>query len=317
MARTRAMARLLRASNLPSVFTNTLTGAAIGGATVGRVAPPDASSPLTDPASFPLVVAIEKQAVTIGEGLLIGLGVMTFYLAGAILNDVFDLKWDRQHRPDRPLAAGLVNTSFATWVATVLIVVGIGWAWSTGPRPLYAGLALLAVVLAYDVLHKRFVGSVVFMGLARGGVVVLAALVVNPEPHLALLAPVAGVIAAYTALFTLIARGEQEGRLAARRWLAVLLPLLVLVLATFVRPVDPSGAALVLVGALAMGWLALAARRVLQSPPATGAAVGMWLVGLCFVDAWCLTLLGAPIAAALAVGLGGIMVGLQRLAPGT
>lgn len=317
MARTRAMARLLRASNLPSVFSNSLTGAAIGAATVGAVPPAGASSPLTASAGFPLVAAVEQQARAIGEGLLIGLGVTSFYLAGAILNDVFDVKWDRQHRPDRPLPSGLVNTSFATWAAAVLIVVGVGWAWSMGSRPLYAGLALLATVLAYDALHKRFVGSVVFMGLARGGVIVLAALVVNPAPRFALLAPIAGIVAAYTALFTLIARGEHRGELDGRRWLAALLPLLVLALLVFVRPAEPIAAAMVPIGALTMGWLALAAWRVLQSPPRTPKAVGLWLTGLCLIDAWCLVLLGAPIAAAVAVGLAGLMLVLQRLAPGT
>jgi len=317
MARTRAMARLLRASNLPSVFSNSMTGAAIGAAAIGRIAPPGASDPLAEPAGFPLVAAVEHQAAVIGQGLLIGLGVTTFYLAGAILNDVFDIRWDRRRRPDRPLASGLVGSSFAVWAAAVLIVVGIGWAWSMGPRPFYAGLALLAVVLAYDAWHKKFVGSVVFMGLARGGVIVLAALVVNPEPRFALLAPIAGLIAAYTALFTLIARGEHEGELDGRRWLAAVLPLLVLALVVFVRPAEPIAVAVVLIGALTMGWLALAAWRVLQSPPRTPKAVGLWLTGLCVIDGWCLALLGAPIAGAAAVGLAGVMLCLQRLAPGT
>lgn len=304
MTRPRAVARMLRAANLPSVFSNCLTGAAIGEATVAGTA-------------YPLAASVEPEGVVIGEGLLIGLGVMTFYLAGAILNDVFDVKWDREHRPDRPLAAGLVSTSFATWTSAVLIVVGIGWAWTMGTAAFAAALALLGVVLAYDALHKRFAGAVLFMGLARGMVIVTAALSVNGDASAMLLVPVATVVAVYTTLLTFVARGEYRGGLDARRWLAVIMPLVVLSAAGFVLPGQSHAAALVISGALVAGWLAVAARHVLAMPARTGRAVGLWLVGLCFIDAWCCALLGAPIAAIVAAALGLVMFGLQRLAPGT
>lgn len=310
MARPRAIARLLRASNLPSVFSNCLTGAAVGAASLDNPGP-----------GYPVAAAVADQGFVVGEGLLIGLGVMTFYLAGAILNDVFDIRWDREHRPDRPLASGLVSTPFATWFASVLIVVGVGWAWTMGAPAFAAAGALLAAVLAYDWLHKRSAGSVFLLGAARGLVITVAALAVNPDAGWTLAAPIALVVAIYTTLLSFIARGEYRAAPDARRWLSLAMPLVVIGAAAFVRPADPGdeafAAAPALAGALAVGWLAWAARRAMASPPRTGRAVGMWLIGFCFVDAWCCALLGAPLAAAVAAGLGVVMLALQRLAPGT
>ena len=92
------------------------------------------------------------------------IGIVTsgvaLYWAGMILNDVFDVEDDRQHRPKRPLAAGWIPTKQASAAGWSLLILGVALASVTGYLtvggvettwlPAAIGLALAAMIVAYD-----------------------------------------------------------------------------------------------------------------------------------------------------------------------
>ena len=76
-SRVRAYFLLSRVSNLPTIWSNVLAGTVVSGA------------------------GPERRSL-----IVVASGVSLLYTAGMLLNDAFDMKWDAEHRPDRPLPAG-------------------------------------------------------------------------------------------------------------------------------------------------------------------------------------------------------------------
>lgn len=144
----RAAFDLARAGNFPSVASNVL--AALILSTPALATPAHA---LSFPAIGPLALAILAGAL--------------LYAGGATFNDVFDAAFDAQRRPERAIPRGVISRGGAAALATVemlggvvLLVAGLGasLAWT---------LALVAVILGYDWLHKKWIGSVVLMAGCR------------------------------------------------------------------------------------------------------------------------------------------------------
>jgi 4-hydroxybenzoate polyprenyltransferase len=137
--------RLGRVSNLPTVCTNVLAGAAL------------ARVPLA-----PLPVAVTVLACAL------------LYTAGMFLNDAFDHRHDAVHQPARPIAQGLVAATevyaigFALLGAGVLLLAPYG-------RAFAGALALAATIVAYDAWHKQNPLSPLLMALCRALVYVTAA----------------------------------------------------------------------------------------------------------------------------------------------
>jgi 4-hydroxybenzoate polyprenyltransferase len=147
--------RLGRVSNLPTVWTNTLAGAVLAGAT-----------------GFGAEFAVMLAAFSL------------FYVGGMFLNDAFDAAIDAKQRPERPIPSGEISAStvygygFAMLAAGVVLLawVGYGFAPRTGAWPAAAGVALAAAITFYDWNHKQNVFSPVVMGLCRVLIYVAAAL---------------------------------------------------------------------------------------------------------------------------------------------
>jgi 4-hydroxybenzoate polyprenyltransferase len=132
---------LARAGNFPSVASNVLTALVLA-------AP-----------SGPAWPAATQAAIAILAGCLV-------YAGGATLNDVADAAFDAQRRPERAIPRGVVARGTAAWLGAIEVAAGIGilvWAGAS----LLLGLALVATILAYDWLHKRWSGSVVLMAGCR------------------------------------------------------------------------------------------------------------------------------------------------------
>lgn len=150
--------KLGRISNLPTVWTNTLVGVTLAGASAL-----DSRVPL-------LLVALSL-----------------FYIAGMFLNDAFDREFDARSRPERPIPAGQISARavFASGyamlsVALVLLIVA-GYAYATGTewRAPVAGAALAAGIVFYDGYHKSNPLSPVLMGACRVLVYITAALTIT------------------------------------------------------------------------------------------------------------------------------------------
>jgi len=147
--------KLGRVSNLPTVWTNTLAGAALAGAE-----------------GFGAQFAVMLIAFSL------------FYVGGMFLNDAFDAEIDARERPERPIPAGEIGRStvfgygFAMLAAGILLLAWVGFSFAprTGVWPALGGVALAAAITFYDAYHKNNPLSPVLMGLCRVLVYVAAAL---------------------------------------------------------------------------------------------------------------------------------------------
>ncbi len=275
-----------RVSNLPTVWTNVLTGVVLAGGAAG-----DARVPL----------------------LLLALSLL--YVAGMYLNDAFDREFDAQHRPERPIPAGEVTaaTVFAAGFSMLglglaaLAWIGLGVDGGTGWRPVVSGLALAATIVFYDLHHKRNALSPLVMGLCRMLVYVTAACAVVDvlPPRVFALAL---LLLSYLIGLTYIAKQEHLGRVA-NLW-----PLAFLAL-----PLGWGAHAALAGGAVAALWLLLVAwvlfalshlRR--RRPGDVPRAVGYLLAGLCLWDALVIAASGQVGTAALALACFALTLALQR-----
>jgi 4-hydroxybenzoate polyprenyltransferase len=275
-----------RVSNLPTVWTNALAGVVLAGGAAG-----DARVPWTL------------------------LAMSLCYVAGMYLNDAFDREFDAEHRRERPIPAGEVTArtvfaaGFGMLAAGIVLLawLGFGPREGTGWSPLAAGAALAAAIVLYDLHHKGNPASPLLMGLCRALVYVAAACVVAARPPLAVYAG-ALLLLSYLVGLTYVARQEHLGRVA-NLW-----PLLFLAL-----PLAWGAHAALQGGFIAMLWLLLAAWVLYalsflkrRRPGDVPRAVGHLIAGICLWDALVIADAGQPALAALALGLFGITLVLQR-----
>jgi hypothetical protein len=287
----RVALRLGRVSNLPTVWTNGLTGIVLAG---GAIA---------DARTVPLLVALSL-----------------FYVAGMYLNDAYDAEIDAKERPERPIPSGeasvetVLTAGFSMMAAGLALLawVGYGAEAGTGLGPVLGGVGLGAAIVLYDRRHKTTRLSPVLMGICRMLVYVTAGLAVAHELPWTLLAA-SLVLLCYLIGLTYIAKQETLGEV---RNLWPLLFLVVPVLYTLPSLADgPTGAALFL---LFIIWIGVALRFLHRRLPGdVPRAVVSLIAGICLLDALILAGAGAAQVAWLAV-LGFLLtLALQRVVSGT
>lgn len=177
-ARWRVYLALGRVSNLPTVWSNAMAGAALASGNV----------------PLPAVVWV-------------AVAVSCFYTAGMYLNDAFDAEYDQRHRPERPIPRGAIDPGrvgaigFALLAAGELLLVG------AGPSAAVLGLVLAGLIVYYSIRHKRDPLSPVVMALCRACVYLIAA-----APLAAGIAPPvvagAGLLAAYVVGLSVVAKRD-------------------------------------------------------------------------------------------------------------
>lgn len=181
-----SLAASLRLPNVPSVWSNTLTGALLallvleGG----------------DPAAvLPILFA-----------------ATCLYLAGNLLNDWADRDWDAEHRPERALPRGLCTPSLYLAGSILLLAAGMGAAAVTSLPALATAIFLSAFILLYTWLHKRTAWSVIPMALCRACLPVLGfcACAQDTSKLKWSLVP-AGLLFVYLVMLSLRARSESRG----------------------------------------------------------------------------------------------------------
>jgi 4-hydroxybenzoate polyprenyltransferase len=276
--------KLGRVSNLPTVWTNVLAGALLsGGAWHGWR------------------IAVVLLAMTL------------FYAGGMYLNDYFDRAIDTRERPERPIPAQEISPFMVAAIGVGLLGGGIVLMAVLGLAALAAGLALAAVIVAYDLHHKGNLWSPLVMGLCRALVYVGAAAAAAGDitadllfAALALLAFVAGISYA-----TWQERLDRPGDL----WpLALLAPPLLLGLPALVQGVVAVVIYVALVGAVVAALYLLARRPTANAVPR---AVGLLIAAISLVDAAFLAGIGAIVPALLAVAGFALTLTLQRYITGT
>ena len=282
----RAALKLGRISNLPTVWTNTLTGVVLAGG-----APGDARVPWA----------------------LLALSLC--YVAGMFLNDAFDREVDARHRPERPIPAGEVTATTVFGAGFSMLAIGVallawigyGFSGGTGWRPAVSGVALGATIVFYDWRHKENPLSPVVMGLCRVLVYATAAYAFAADPPQRVFA-MGFLLLCYLIGLTYIAKQEHLERVANLWPLAFLaIPLLWGLQASL------TDALVAGIGLLFLLWvlysLAFLRRR---RPGDVSRAVGGLLAGICLWDALVLAAVGPASVAALALVLFGLTLLLQR-----
>ena len=96
---------------------------------------------------------------------LVSLGLFAF---AASLNDLLDVRHDRQFSPDRPLAAGRIRASSAALVSFAALMAAIVSASALGEPALVLTVATAAAILFYDAVAKHIPAlGIVTVGLAH------------------------------------------------------------------------------------------------------------------------------------------------------
>jgi 4-hydroxybenzoate polyprenyltransferase len=276
--------KLGRVSNLPTVWTNVLTGTVLGGGSAWS-----------------------------GRTGIVTLALSLFYIGGMFLNDYCDRHVDARERPRRPIPAGEISERMVAAIASALLVAGMALIAMFGIAAAAGGLALGLAIIGYDCFHKGNPVAPIIMGLCRALVYcTAAAAAVGGVPGTVGIA--AGTILAFTAGLTYAARLENLDRIG-NLW-----PLLLLAAPMIVTlPALMQGmlGLLIFLGLVACVGYAVYLLARLPVPGSVPRAVGLLIAGMSLVDAALLASVGAMAAALIAgVGFAATLL-LQKYIPGT
>lgn len=97
---------------------------------------------------------------------------LLLYLAGMVLNDVFDAEVDRSERPERPIPSGRVSLGAARRLGWSLLIAGVALGWIISRQTPTAAPGVISwwlagFILAYDVGLKRTALGPMVMGACR------------------------------------------------------------------------------------------------------------------------------------------------------
>ena len=297
-ARIRALLVLMRVSNLPTVWSNIFAGWTLGLCL--------RSSDIHD--SQKLVGLFFNFNL-----LLLLVGASCVYAAGMVLNDLFDLGWDREHRPERPLVAGRLSLSSAR-VATVCLLTAGASLIILGSASLarnYVGvqvLALVGLIFIYNRWHKGVAWAPYVMGLCRFMLPLIGFVATGAGPAastfaLKVLFNHAASLWLLTVLITLLARYETRpsGLTSDKDFLMLLVPIPLL----GVLPWN----GLIWVSAVGFWLWVLISNRRHPLPAGVGGRVEDRLAAFPFVDAMVVGLAFGIVAPVVAVVLHAFLLG--------
>lgn len=283
---------LARVSNSPTVVSNSLAGAALGGALLPG---PDV--------------------------LLVAVAMVLFYTAGMYLNDLCDYRVDLRERPERPLPSGIVSRTEAVAGVALMFTLGGVLLLIAGPAPFISGLVLIGLIILYDAWHKSNPLSPLVMASTRAMVYVTAFLALAGGPGAPLanwslitlpLMTWAALLALYIVALTQIAKAEgSQG--VIRFWppAALVLPGVYFALQT------PSLAGVLLLATFAL-WVAYSLSFV-YSPERRSfpKAIAFLIAGVSLLDALVLSAMGSAVGVGLALAAFALTLLAQRYVRGT
>ncbi|MDP9469203.1 MAG: UbiA family prenyltransferase [Chloroflexota bacterium] len=273
---------LARVSNSPTVVSNVLAGAALGG-------------------------ALRPDGVVVA----LAVAMVLFYTAGMYLNDLCDYAIDVRERPGRPLPSGSVSRSAAGVGVVAFFAVGSALLWLVETVPFGTGLLLIGVIVVYDLWHKTNPLSPLLMAAARALVYVTAFTAFASMLSRSLIAW-ASLLFLYVVGLTYIAKTETGPRLTGY-WPAVLLFLPAIAFAA--ETPDIRTLPLLLLFA---GWVAYSVSFVYRAGHrSVGRAIGYLIAGIALLDALALAVAGSGIGVVLALVAFGSTLFFQRYIRGT
>ncbi len=235
-------------------------------------------------------VADRACAIVLASGCL--------YLAGIVLNDVFDREIDAVERPTRPIPAGLVPVGTATAIGVGLLVAGVLIAAWVGRDALQIAAVLASMIVTYDAGAKKTRIGPLVMGSCRGlnlAMGIAAGMGTSAHwPPIAIAGPI--VLAAYIAALTYIARDEVDGNTArrARTGLLAMLVIAIAVAIAVVRHAPPLLAWVWVAVAFALLWRNWSPVWTRHDGPSTGRAIGGGILLIPIIDASIAAVAGCP-----------------------
>lgn len=293
---------LARISNLPTAWTNVLAGWLLAGG-----------------------------GLNYGALGWILLGGSLLYTGGMILNDAADVRFDREHRKERPIPSGRVSAGLVWLVGLGMMIAGtLAFIFGAGACPWLVGGLVLAI-LAYDFYHKPWAGSVFVMGSCRTLLVLSAASAVtgglDPRADLSVILR-ATALGGYIVGVTLIARHESRPTQAGgwQRMVGYLgLGLPVLATAGILATQQPMAAyfqnpqwthAAALAAMIPVILCVRKALRLMRTPPPSniGRAVGLLLAGIVFVDGLAVSLTAPVFALVFALSFPLLLLWQRKIA---
>ena len=282
----KALLDLGRVSNLPSVATNVVAAWVLAGASFG----------------FDLVALL--------------VGAMLLYLAGTTLNDAVDVKFDREHRRERPIPSGVFKTSTVWLIGLGYLLVGCLILWLlTDAWPGWIA-ALAVAILIYDFVHKKWKGAVFVMGSCRFFLYLVAASAAASSLGLKPLVLIwAAALFLYIVGLTFVARGESTG--GGVPLLAVGFVAAPVVAGAVSLALEGGGVAFGICMLVLIGWIGFGLSRLRGGDPArVGKFVGRLLGGIPLIDALAVSALVPVLGLLMLLALPLSML-LQRLVAAT
>ena len=247
----RTLLILGRVSNLPTVWSNCLAGWLLsGGGECQRFA-----------------------SLCAGASLL--------YVGGMFLNDACDVRFDTQHRSERPIPSGAIAARNVWLLSFILFASGVALLASLGKFTGLLALGLFVCIIAYDLIHKRTTLAPLLMAGCRFLLYLVAAsATANVITSKTLWC--AGSLAVYIVGLSYIARKEME----QPRLNGLVVPLLAAPVVSGCMFATTSNAVVaVLLAVLFLTWLAWNLRRLVTNESgAVGRAVSGLLAGIVLVD---------------------------------
>jgi 4-hydroxybenzoate polyprenyltransferase len=221
------------------------------------------------------------------------------YLAGVVLNDVFDLELDSRERPDRPLPSGRISRSAAWRFGWGLLFAGVvlGWAEAFLIGNMMPGAIIVILVtgiLIYDAGLKFTIIGPVLMGACRMFNVLLGMSAAG-APFAAEHWVVAGAIGIYITGITWFAKTENIRSSRLHLALSTIVMMLGVALLSSLphwsERINPLVVEepqrwwlLMLILGLVMGWRCMRA-VIAPSPAQVQAAVAQGILSLIMLDA--------------------------------
>ncbi|MFD2191853.1 UbiA family prenyltransferase [Pistricoccus aurantiacus] len=286
----RTWLELGRVSNLPTIWTNGLTGWLLAGAAL------DAAQLLHLLATLSL-----------------------FYLGGTYLNDAFDAQIDAKEYSERPALQGNMAPRTVALLGAAMLGLGVLLAFLLNVPAGLCGLALALAILLYDWLHKQISWGPVIMGICRLLTYFLGALAVAKLSWPVMLG--AFGLFCHVVGLTHAVKLKAYHRVIAI-WPLVIMAVPVLVLMTMVA-LDDTDAGLtrvVLTGTMLAAYLlwcgGALARLFRRQPEDISKAIVGLIAAIALYDAVLIATTGAVDIALLAVVAFLATLALQRLAPG-
>lgn len=284
---TRVLLRLGRVSNVPTIWTNCLAGVILAG---GK----------PNGAAF----------------IVLCFAMSMFYIGGMFLNDAFDVKFDRQYRPERPIPAGEITRQAVFAIgfgllagALILLILPPLFRGIIPGELLVWGVTLAGLIVYYDLRHKHDPLSPLIMALCRAMVYFGAAAAIASALTGRVIAG-AAMIVAYLIGLTYVAKQENLSEVK-NLW-----PLLF-----FAMPFIYAAPLLTTVGVVLyvtlIAWVAYSLSHLISKKKNIPRAVVTLIAGISLLDGVLIALAGEPSLGFLAIIGFALTLLFQRYIPGT